>query len=113
MGSEMCIRDRLKKLLAKHSDLKKDHNDLQQDASKNEKTWTETIHQYRSIEAELRAHIRKLEQMVAKELRHARQGLLSRIGDMEATLAEERMHSDRLDKVANENTMTIVKTKAS
>jgi len=102
------LQDQINRLTTQHSDLTQAHNGLQLDSKNNEKEWLERLANYRTLEAELRAHIKKLEQMVSKELRHARHGLLSRIDDMEATLAEEKLNTDR-----KENPLTIVDKKAS
>jgi len=108
-----ALQDQINRLSIQHSDLTQAHNSLQLDAKNNEKEWLERLANYRSLEAELRAHIKKLEQMVSKELRHARHGLLSRIDDMETTLAEERLNTDRLNEVNKTSTLTIVDKKAS
>ena len=78
-----------------------------------EKGWQEKITKKASIEAELRAHIKKLEALIAAELRNARQGIMTRIDDMEAVLDIESQRVEDIERKSEASVMTIVERKAS
>jgi len=107
------MKDQLKEMKDQIADLSITNEILEKDQKKNELGWQEKITKQSSIEADLRAHIKKLEALVSAELRNARQGILTRIGDMEAALDIESQRVDELDKKAKDKVVTIVERKVS
>ena len=108
-----ALRNQLASLEDEIAGLAAANENILHESKEIEKGWQEKITKKSSIEAELRAHIKKLEALIAAELRNARQGIMTRIDDMEAVLDTESRRVEDIERKTETSVMSIIERKAS
>ena len=108
-----ALRNQLASLEDEIAGLAAANENILDESKRIEKTWQEKITKKSSIESELRAHIKKLEALIAAELRNARHGIMTRIDDMEAVLDTESRRVEDIERKSETSVMSIVERKVS